>query len=377
MSNSPIIALELIDDGAWMGGVLYLRNLAICLSRLPDGERPELRLLGPAGAVDSVAAEIGTGARASGGLLGRVLSRFARQARGERPADILYPGFGATVPGAAVLRWIPDFQHRHLPHLFGEAEIAARNLSIGAIAGRAGVVVVSSQTAAEDFKKFFPALAAKPRVWRFRSLVETGRPVNPETLRKYSLPGKFLYLPNQFWAHKNHVTVYRALARLRAQGGPRIPLVCTGAKSDSRNEAHFDMLQTLARESGISQRIHLLGLIDRREQIDVFRQAAAVIQPSLFEGWSTVVEDVRAIGRPILLSDIPVHREQAPPRCTYFDPDDDAALAQLLGDVWDGLTPGPDHATERQAAELSARLVLEAGRTFMTIAKEAIAGDAQ
>ncbi|MGM4921472.1 glycosyltransferase [Tardiphaga sp. 804_B3_N1_9] len=370
--GSPVIALELIDDPAWMGGVLYLRNLAICLSRLPAGERPELRLLGPSSAVDRVAAEIGASVPAAGGMLGRILSRLMPQARGEQPVDLVYPGFGATVPGAVTLRWVPDFQHRHLPHLFGEAEIAARDEAIGAIAARPGPFVLSSETAAQDFARFFPGHHARPRVWRFRSLVDTTAPANPATLRKYGVPEKFLYLPNQFWVHKNHVMVFRALARLRAEGGPEIPLVCTGATADRRNEAHFGLLETLARESGIVPQLHLLGLIDRSEQLDVLRHAAAVIQPSLFEGWSTVVEDVRGIGRPIFLSGIPVHREQAPPRCTYFDPADDAALARLLGDAWDGLTSGPDHTAERRAAERLDELVLEAGRTFMSIATEMI-----
>lgn len=372
MTARPIIALELIDDTAWMGGVLYLRNLAICLSRLSDAERPELRLLGPASVVDRVTAEIGGGGSAKGGLLGGILSRFAPRARGERPIDLVYPGFGATLPGAVTLRWIPDFQHRHLPHLFGAAEIAARDDAIGAIAARPDLVVLSSETAAQDFLQFFPGHRARLRVWRFRSLIDTTAPPNLETLRKYGLPEKFLYLPNQFWVHKNHVTVFRALARLRAEGGPVIPLVCTGATSDRRNEAHFGMLETLARDSGIAPQLHLLGLIDRGEQLDVFRRAAAIVQPSLFEGWSTVVEDVRSIGRPIFLSDILVHREQAPPRCTYFDPSNGNALARLLGEAWDGLAAGPDYSAERQAAEALYGLVLDAGRTFMSIAREAI-----
>ena len=371
MTASPVIALELIDDPAWMGGVLYLRNLAICLSRLPDAERPELRLLGPASAVDRVAAEIGGRGAARGGLLGRLLSRFVSH-RGARPVDLVYPGFGATPPDAVTLRWIPDFQHRHLPHLFSEAEIAARDEAIAAIAARPELVVLSSKTAAEDFARFFPGHRARPRVWRFRSLVDTTAPADLNTLRKYGLPAKFLYLPNQFWVHKNHETVFRALALLRAQGGPVIPLVCTGATSDRRNEAHFGMLQTLAQESGIAQQLRMLGLIDRNEQIDVFRHATAVIQPSLFEGWSTVVEDVRGIGRPIFLSDIPVHREQAPPHCTYFNPTGTAALAGLLGGAWDKLAPGPDRVAEYQATETLHSLVLEAGHAFMSIAREAI-----
>ena len=49
------------------------------------------------------------------------------------------------------------------------------------------------------------------------------------------------------------------------------------------------------------------------------RKAMAVIQPSLFEGWSTVVEDARALGKPMILSDFPVQIEQDPPSSDYFE----------------------------------------------------------
>ena len=189
MTASPAIALELIDDPAWMGGVLYLRNLAICLSRLPDAERPELRLLGPASAVDRVAAEIGGGGAARGGLLDRLLSRFVSQ-RGARPVDLVYPGFGATPPDAITLRWIPDFQHRHLPHLFSEAEIAARDEAIGAIADRPELVVLSSKTAAAGLRAVLPRPSRPPACLAIPIVGRHDGAGRPDTLRKYGLPAE-------------------------------------------------------------------------------------------------------------------------------------------------------------------------------------------
>ena len=50
----------------------------------------------------------------------------------------------------------------------------------------------------------------------------------------------------------------------------------------------------------MSEQTLLLGLIPRRYQVEVFRNSTAIVQPSKFEGWSTIVEDTRAIGRPII-----------------------------------------------------------------------------
>ena len=102
---------------------------------------------------------------------------------------------------------------------------------------------------------------------------------------------------------------------------------------------HFSKILDFIEKEQLTGQVYLLGLIPRNDQIGIFRKAAAVIQPSCFEGWSTVVEDSRAIGRPIFISDIPVHREQAPPKAIYFSPLSDSILADLLYNHWPSLCP--------------------------------------
>jgi glycosyltransferase involved in cell wall biosynthesis len=211
-------------------------------------------------------------------------------------------------------------------------------------------------------------------VWHFRSLLDLSDELEGvlEVRCVRNLPQKYLYLPNQFWVHKNHITVLRALALLREREGLEIPLICTGTQSDRRNATHFESLQVFMRESGIESQVRLLGMLPRREQIAVLRGAAAVVQPSLFEGWSTVVEDTRACGRPIFLSDIPVHREQAPPRATYFAPESVEELALILRHQWLRIEPGPDSITERLALGEVSKLVRESAYRFCEISRSAL-----
>jgi len=234
-------------------------------------------------------------------------------------------------------------------------------------------VVLSSDTAADDFRRFYPHHLATPRVWHFCSLLDITKPASHVTLEKYKLPEKYLYLPNQFWAHKNHITALKALARLRDEHGLVVPLVCTGAQADRRNDAHFSSLLKFIEVQGLTDQVQLLGLLDRKDQVDVLRHAAAVVQPSLFEGWSTVVEDVRATGRPIFLSDIPVHREQNPEHCTYFDAESDQQLALAIAGQWDSLTAGPDTVSEAAAQQALEERILNSARVFCDIARTALA----
>ena len=371
------IGIELIDMPAWMGGTIYLRNLAIILSRLPESERPKVCLIGPREVVARfiLLGEWGFWATfdfIANTLLRKIIRYVGWPENAVAPIDVIYPGYGAQSPGAVTVHWIPDFQHRYLPHFFSSDEIAARNHSMGEIAGQPGVVVFSSNVAAEDFRRFYPDYRATPRVWHFFSLLNTTKPASHSSLEKYSLPEKYLYLPNQFWVHKNHITVLKALARLRQEKGMIIPLVCTGTQSDRRNETHFTSLMRFIEEHNLTSQVHLLGLIERNDQVDVLRHAAAVVQPSLFEGWSTVVEDVRATGRPIFLSDIPVHREQALDHCFYFLPESDEQLALLLKNQWMDLAPGPDLIAEKRARQGLETRILDSARVFCDIARTAL-----
>jgi len=373
MSNAGkqlCLGIELINDPNWMGGTLYLQNLVICLSRLPANERPQIRLLGAQEVLadfEQKCAPLAAVQSYKISLWQRLLQRFGWNFSAHCTIDILYPGFGAAIDGAKTIHWIPDFQHRYLPQLFSDAEIAARDKSIARLAAIPGVVVLSSEVAARDFSYFYPEHKAVAKVWHFCSLLDSSAVSDFNPCKHYHLPEKYLYLPNQFWAHKNHIIVFKALRTLRDQHGIHIPLVCTGAQADRRNKSHFSSLMQFIKDNDLAEQISLLGLIDRQQQLAVFRYAAAVIQPSLFEGWSTVVEDVRAIGRPVFLSDIPVHREQKPQHCHYFNAESEDALVALLLAQWQQLQPGPDKKAEQAAADDLHHRILASGRTFMQI----------
>ena len=80
----------------------------------------------------------------------------------------------------------------------------------------------------------------------------------------------------------------------------------------------------------MERNIRFLGFLDRREQLVILKNTIAVIQPSLFEGWSTVVEDTKALNKHIILSDLTVHKEQIQKHCDFFERKDEKQLAGLL-----------------------------------------------
>jgi hypothetical protein len=94
-----------------------------------------------------------------------------------------------------------------------------------------------------------------------------------------------------------------------------------------------------------------------------------LIQPSLFEGWSTVIEEARCMGKPMILSDFPVHLEQNPPKSKYFEKMSSKSLAPIMAEYWQKFSPGPDLELESIAREINKEEVQTFAYEFLNIAK--------
>ena len=117
--------------------------------------------------------------------------------------------------------------------------------------------------------------------------------------------------------------------------------------------------------AGVESNFRYLGLIPYEDVLGLAATCRALINPSLFEGWSTPIEEAKALGAPLLLSDILIHREQAP-HAHFFDPNSPSTLAKALID-----SARPQHVARKPVAELladqNARLVEHAESLMQTV----------
>jgi glycosyltransferase involved in cell wall biosynthesis len=272
-----------------------------------------------------------------------------------------------------VVGWLPDFQHRALPMYFSDAERTVRERSYRAVCRRAKVVMLSSHAMATEFDEFYPHWRSKVRVLSFPSaLTFADLDTDPrEVIDRYSLPPKFALVANQFWKHKNHSTLVEALDQLKTTG-PDIPLVMTGLPADYRdpsNETVSRLLQQVAK-CGLVGQVVVLGQVPYPDLVSLMRVAAVVVQPSLYEGWNTSVEDAKALGRPLVCSDIAVHREQVSGDAgVFFDPKNSEALASQLASAWAWSRPW-SLADERAALARAYDSALTYGRSVLDVCDE-------
>jgi glycosyltransferase involved in cell wall biosynthesis len=226
--------------------------------------------------------------------------------------------------------WIPDFQEYYYPEFFTPEEVVARNAEHQRIANKSKVIVFSSEDAQKDFLKFYPGSSLKKKVVNFSVSDYDMVTLNRNELEtKYNLFGKYFISPNQFWIHKNHKIVIEAINILKKEG-KEILVIFTGKEEDYRSPDYANELKKLVAEKNLCDNIRFLGFIDKADLIGLIKNSIAVIQPSLFEGWSTVIEDAKALNKFVIASAINVHKEQLKRNVVFFDKSDPGQLAEYL-----------------------------------------------
>ena len=303
-------------------------------------------------------------------------SRLIKTAR-DHEISVLLPcqSVAFRPSGVKIIGWIPDFQHVYRPEFFSEEECRLRDRTFQKVAEKSTLILLSSQNAVDHFAKVFPEYIHKVRLAPFPSLFAFENPTGDVqvTLRKFNLPAKFALVANQFWRHKNHSVVIEAIRQLHSKGIP-IPLVITGLPIDYRdrnNETTSRIFQAIA-SAGLNRYITVLGMLNDFDFANLMRAAAVIIQPSLFEGWSTVLQDGKAVGRPVICSDIPVHREQATEAVGFFRSDLAEELADLLAQHWSHFDSGPDPEQETKALAAEREFARLHGQQLLAICKEAV-----
>lgn len=339
----PVVGIPFNYDENWIGGTYFVKNLVSSLNLLHDSRQPDVWLLShEKSSYDFIREATGyprlqwlRPAQLEGGAqttsrryryLGHFVPGFFKR---KLRFDLIFPfPIGRQWPNTAC--WIPDFQDKRLPEFFDAKELAARDRQHREYFENYRHLVFSSAAARADFEHFYPQAKVHRHVLHF-AVFEEARSQGPgdSVLQKYGITDRYFYCPNQFWVHKNHDQVIGAVALLK-QSGVDVTVIFSGKEHDYRAPGHTEKLKARVRAEGLDANVRFLGFLPRNDQMVIMRRAICVIQPSLFEGWSTVIEDAKSISQFVLASRIAPNVEQASANIQFFDPADPHALAELM-----------------------------------------------
>lgn len=160
-------------------------------------------------------------------------------------------------------------------------------------------------------------------------------------------------------ARKNHALLVDVVRRARS-AGIRLPqIVWVG----SWGWGTADLREEIARDADLQTSIvHLSGLPDDEVRW-IVEHAATVVYPSRFEGYGLPVAEARALGVPVIASDLPAVREAAGALAQFLDPDDIDGWLRALSDVREHPPARTTPPAARSWADVAGELLAVVDRT--------------
>jgi glycosyltransferase involved in cell wall biosynthesis len=335
------LAVLTVDPGGMGGGETYARALTRLLVARPGEEGLRVQALVPENArgfsegVPEVVAEgVVSGAghrRRATGML-QALARTRRLRRLLGPDEILYFPFTVPLPWPSRrqghVQMVFDLQHRDLPQLFPRIERVFRRIAYEATARRADAIITISAFTKGRIVELLGIPEERIHVSHLGVDTERFRPHLGER-------EDFVFYPARAWPHKNHARLFEAMRLLRADGHD-LRLVLTGGD--------------LEKLGPLPDFVEWRGHVGTEELAEIYRRAAVLAFPSLYEGFGFPPLEAMASGCPVAAADSGSLPEICGDAAVLVDPLDPRAIA-------DGIL----EAIER-SAELGARGVERAAR---------------
>jgi glycosyltransferase involved in cell wall biosynthesis len=315
------ISLLTLVPGVSGGSETYARELVRALGRVG---RHDYRLYLPsiASDVDGLPGEIVREYQASYSMPGRVraMAQTSLLGKGVRrrlaSSDVVHFPLSVMIPPLRrppAVTTVLDVQHEELPEFFSRAERLYRRIVYGWTVRRSRLVITISRHAAQAI------------VERLGVPEERVRPIYFGIDHDRFSPGdapreSFLLYPAQGWPHKNHARLLQAFAVLRSRR-PELGLVLTGYSGPAR------------------EGVRVLGHVPREELVRLYRTAAALVFPSLYEGFGQPPLEAMACGCPVASSDAASLPEIYGEAARFFDPTSVEDMVAAVEDVLDRPDP--------------------------------------
>lgn len=187
------------------------------------------------------------------------------------------------------------------------------------------VIVDSSYSKEYAIKKYN---LEKDRVEVLKYLPNT-RTIQPskyiDIKQKYDLKNDFIFYPAQFWAHKNHIFILKAIKILREKKSIDIDVIFSGS-----DKGNLKYILQKAEEFGVDDLIHYIGFAPNDEIPFLYKQSLALVMPTYLGPTNIPPLEAFFYETPVCYSDTPFFREQVGDAVFFMDLKDPNSLIQNI-----------------------------------------------
>jgi len=267
----------------------------------------------------------------------RIVSKYIdpiyKTIKSTNPNLVFYPGndslayefdFPSVVP-------IFDLMHRYesnFPEVMGEIS-KLRDRHYKNVSKYAKAILVDSEVGKKQVIESYHTNGKKIFVLPYTAPNYVKMEVNSDkVLAKYNLPGKFIFYPAQFWAHKNHLNLLKAIQHLKQKG-----LIINAVFVGSQKNMHSQINKKIE-ELELVKQIQILNYVANTELVALYKKAVALVMPTFFGPTNIPPLEAFALGCPVITSNIYGILEQVGDAALLVNPNDPNDIVEKIEMIW-------------------------------------------
>lgn len=145
---------------------------------------------------------------------------------------------------------------------------------------------------------------------------------------KITTPDRYIFYPAQFWQHKNHLNLLKAV-RLVKNDIPDIHLILVGSEKNA-----LSIVEKYIRENELTSNVTIYDFVTKEKLIYLYRHAVAMIMPSYFGPTNIPPLEAMTLGCPVAVSNNYAMGEQVGDAGLLFNPDSPEEIAECINRLW-------------------------------------------
>ncbi len=253
---------------------------------------------------------------------------FARKAGIE---FLWFVGVGACRTDLPYMTIVWDLQHRlqpWFPEVSAHGNWDRRESTHSWFLRRAAYIISGTEIGRKEIEYFYQVPAERIKILPHpvpRLTVNSAEGYMANIRPTYNIPDGYLLYPAQFWPHKNHANLLKAISILREEHKLVIPLVLVGA--DKGNQEY---IRRLTEELGLSGQVYFLGFVSRDELVSLYRGAFALTYVTFFGPENLPPLEAFSLGCPVIASRVSGVQEQLNEAALLIDPRSPDELASAI-----------------------------------------------
>lgn len=143
--------------------------------------------------------------------------------------------------------------------------------------------------------------------------------------KKYNLKKDYIFYPAQFWPHKNHIYILKAVKILRQNYNTSIDVIFSGS-----DKGNLQYILKSAKLLDIEDLIHYIGFVENNEIPFLYNQSLSLVMPTYLGPSNIPPLEAFAYKTPVCYPDFLFNREEFNDAAIYINLKNPNSLAETL-----------------------------------------------